>query len=159
MRSQPNSRPRTREHRLAVGCAIGMLAFAGSGCTELATRPDVTIGTVSPTGTDYPLGASICRLFNVDAPRHHMRCAEEPASGYVANVEALRSGKIDVAIVLSDVLADAAAGRAPFASRGPATDLRILFAGHDEMLTVVARRELGIRAIAELRGKRIDIGN
>jgi len=159
MRSQPNSRSRARGHRLAVGCAIAMLAFAGSGCTELATRPDVTIGTVSPTGTDYPLGASICRLFNVDAPRHHMRCAEEPASGYVANVEALRSGKIDVAIVLSDVLADAAAGRAPFASRGPATDLRILFAGHDEMLTVVARRELGIRAIAELRGKRIDIGN
>ena len=159
MRSQSSTRSRTRAHRLAIGCGIATLAFAGFGCTELATRPDVTIGTVSPTGTDYPLGASICRLFNLDAPRHHMRCAEELSSGYVANIEALRSGKIDIGIVLSDVLADAAAGRAPFGSRGPATDLRILFAGHDEMLTVVVRRELGIRAIADLRGKRIDIGN
>src|SRR4051812_21491515 len=127
MRSPPSTRLRTRPHRLAVGCAIAMLAFAGYGCTDLPSRPDVTIGTVSPTGTDYPLGASICRLFNLDAPRHRLRCAEELSSGYVANIEALRSGKIDIGIVLSDVLADAAAGRAPFASRGPATDLRILF--------------------------------
>jgi hypothetical protein len=51
------------------------------------------------------------------------------------------------------------AGQGPFASRGPDTKLRILFAGYDEMLTVVARRELGIRTVAELRGKRINIGD
>jgi len=136
-----------------------ILARAGFGCTELALRPDVTIGTANPTAIDYPLGASICRLFNLDTPRHNMRCAEEPSSGSIANIEALRSGEFNVGIVQSDVLAAAAAGRAPFASRGPATNLRVLFAAHDEMLTVVARRELGVRAIADLRGKRINIGN
>jgi TRAP transporter TAXI family solute receptor len=50
------------------------------------------------------------------------------------------------------VLADAVA-------HGPTTDLRILFAGPEEMLTVVARKELGIRAVAEVRGTRINIGN
>ena len=122
-----------------------MLVGVVSGCTVLAIRPDVTIGAAAPTGTDYSLAASICRLFNLDTPRHHMRCMEEASTGSVANLEALRSDRIDIGIVQSDVLADAAAGRASFASSGPARNLRILFSGHDELLTVVARRNLGIR--------------
>jgi TRAP-type uncharacterized transport system substrate-binding protein len=34
----------------------------------------VVIGTASPTGIYYPLGGSICRLFNLDTPRHGLRC-------------------------------------------------------------------------------------
>ncbi len=135
-----------------------MLVGVVSGCTVLAVRPDVIIGAAAPTGTDYSLAASICRLFNLDTPRHHMRCMEEATSGSVANVDALRSGGIDIGIVQSDALADAAAGRASFASNGPARDLRILFSGHDELLTVVARSNAGIRSIADLRGRRVSLG-
>lgn len=159
MRLHHNRRPRTWPRRFAIACGIATVAVAGFGCARLAIRPDVTIGTASPTGIYYPLGASICRLFNLDTPRHHMRCVEEPSPGSAANVEALRRGRIDVGIVHSDVLADAVAGRASFASHGPATELRILFSGLDEVLTVVARRESGVRAIADLRGKRINIGD
>jgi TRAP-type uncharacterized transport system substrate-binding protein len=40
----------------------------------LTNRPDVVIGTASPTEIYYPLGGSICRLFNLDTPRHGLRC-------------------------------------------------------------------------------------
>ena len=54
-------------------------------------RPDVVIGTARPADIDYPLGGSICRLFNLDTQRHGLRCAEEPSGGSVANIESLRS--------------------------------------------------------------------
>ena len=118
----------------------------------MVNRPDVMIGTASPTGIYYPLGGSVCRLVNLETSRHGLRCAEEPSSGSVANIESLRRGRLDVGIVPSDVLADAVAGQGSFTARGPTTGLRILFAGPDEMLTVVARKESGIRTVAEIRG-------
>ena len=126
---------------------------------QVPGRPDVVIGTARPADIDYPLGGSICRLFNLDAPRHGLRCAEEPSAGSVANIESLHSGRIDIGIVPSDVLADAVAGQGPFAARGPATELRILFAGHANVFTLVAHQESGIRRVTDLRGKRIGIGS
>jgi uncharacterized protein len=144
-----------------IAVVVGVVALAGMGlaCAPRINRPDVVIGTASPTGIYYPLGGSICRLFNLEASRPGLRCSEEPSSGSVANIESLRGGRLDVGIVPSDVLADAVAGRGSFTSRGPTSGLRILFAGPDEMLTIVARKELGIRTVAGIRGTRINIGN
>ena len=119
----------------------------------------MVIGAASPADIDYPLGGSICRLFNLDTPRHGLRCAEEPSGGSVANIESLRSGRIDIGIVPSDVLADAVAGEGPFAARGPATDLRVLFAGHADAFTLVAHQASRIRTVADMRGQRIGIGS
>ncbi len=138
---------------------VATLAVIALACAPIARRPDVVIGTASPTGIYYPLGGSICRLLNLETSRHGLRCSEEPSSGSVANIESLRRRRLDIGIVPSDVLADAVAGQGAFTSRGPTTDLRILFAGPDEMLTVVARKELTIRTVAEVRGTRINIGN
>lgn len=159
MRSRGRGDSRARRRAIAISCGAAVLAVIVAGCAHVADRPDVRIGTASPTRLDYPLGGSMCRLFNLETARHGLRCSEEPSSGSVANVESLRGGQFDVWIVSSDVLADAVAGQGPFASRGPATGLRVLFAGHDEMLTVVARHALGIRTVAELRGTRINIGS
>jgi hypothetical protein len=148
-----------RWQRSPAALAFAAVAVIAPACAPLVHRPDVAIGTASPTGIYYPLGGSICRLVNLDTSRHGLRCAEEPSSGSVANIESLRRGRLDIGIVPSDVLADAVAGQGSFVSRGPVTDLRVLFAGPDEMLTVVARKELAIGTVAEVRGTRINIGN
>ena len=158
MRSQHRRRSTTWPRAIAVLCRSAALAVIGLACAPMIDRPEVVIGTASPTGIYYPLGGSICRLLNLDSSRHGLRCAEEPSSGSVTNIESLRRGRLAIGIVPSDVLADAVAGQGSFTSWGPATGLRILFAGPDEMLTVVARKELGIRTVAETRGTRINIG-
>ncbi len=137
----------------------GLVALALSGCANPIVRPDVVIGTGTPSGTYYPLGGSVCRLFNLDAAQGERRCVAEVAAGPIANLDALRNKRIDIAIVPSDVLADAVAGQGPFALRGPDTNLRVLFTGHADAFTIVARRELGIRNVAGLRGKRINMGS
>jgi len=159
MRSQRRKSSTTWPRAMAVLCGFAALTVIGLACAPMANRPDVVIGTASPTGIYYPLGGSICRLLNLDTSRHGLRCSEEPSSGSVMNIESLRRGRLDIGIVPSDVLADAVAGEGSFTSRGPTTELRILFAGPDEMLTVVARKDLGIRTVAEIRGTRINIGN
>ena len=144
--------------RALAACGLAALLAIAPGCAQLTGRPDVVIGTAAPVDIDYPLGGSICRLFNVDTPRHGLRCAEVASTGPVANIESLLHDRIDIGIVPSDVLADAMAGVGPFASRGPAPGLRVLFAGHADIFSLVARPEAGVRTVADLRGKRISIG-
>ncbi|HXV23634.1 MAG TPA: TAXI family TRAP transporter solute-binding subunit [Alphaproteobacteria bacterium] len=159
MRSHSRGASIPWERGLALACGFAYLALTALACTQVTNRPDVTIGTASPGDIDYPLGGSICRLFNLGTLRHGLRCSEELSAGPVANIESLHRGRFDIGIAPSDVLSDAVAGRGQFASRGPDTKLRVLFAGHDEIFTIVARQELGIHIVSELRGKRISIGN
>ena len=151
--------PVSRMFQVSQKVAGLVFALALPACTLVQYRPDVAIGTGTPGGVYFPLGDSICRMFNLDLPQHSLRCAASPSRGAVANVESLLEGRIDVGIVSSDVLADARSGDGPFASRGPANALRALFTGQTEAFTIVARRDLQIRAAAELRGKRVNLGS
>ena len=141
-----------------AGCCV-MLALALNACTVIQYRPEVVIGTGRPGGVYFPLGDSICRMSNLDSAARGLRCAAYPSRGPVANIESLYGGSIDIGIVQSDVLSDAISGRGPFASRGPDSELRVLFTGLTEAFTIVARRELEIRTVTQLRGKRINLGS
>jgi uncharacterized protein len=158
MRSRHRCRCIYLRRRVSIAACLVVLTAAGLGCTRPGLRPVVTIGAAASSGADFSLGGSICRLFNFDPARHHMRCQEVPSFGSAANIVALRNGAIDIGIVQSDILADAVAGRATLTSSGRVSDLRILFSGHDELLTIVAQRELGVVRFAELRGRHISIG-
>jgi TRAP transporter TAXI family solute receptor len=143
---------------IIAGCGI-VVALALQACAVVEHRPDVVIGTGRPGGVYFPLGDSICRVFNLDLPRRELRCAASLSRGPVVNIASLRDGRIDIGVVQSDVLADAIRGEGPFASRGSDAALRVLFTGQTEAFTIVARRELGILRATELRGKRINLGS
>jgi TRAP transporter TAXI family solute receptor len=159
MRSLIRKILRVRRQARVTAAAWVVVALALQACTLVQYRPDVAIGTGRPGGVYLPLGDSICRVFNLDLPQRGLRCAAYPSRGPVANIESLHDGRIDIGIVQSDVLADALSGHGPFASRGPDKALRVLFTGQTEAFTIVARRELEIRAATELRGKRINLGS
>jgi len=156
--SSPHRKDTKRPSRALAAGALAALLAIGPGCAQLTGRPDVVIGTAAPVDVDYPLGGSICRLFNFDTPRHGLRCAEVASTGPLENIESLGSGRIDIGIVPSDLLADAVAGVGPFASRGPQSRLRVLFSGHADVFTLVARRGSGVSTLADLRGRRVSIG-
>jgi uncharacterized protein len=119
----------------------------------------ISIGTAGVTGVYYQAGSGICRTFNRNRGQQGVNCSAESTEGSIANIEGLRAGEFDMAIVQSDVQFHAYQGDGPFAQAGPYRDLRAVFSIHPEPLTVVARADSGINTIADLRGKRVSIGD
>jgi TRAP transporter TAXI family solute receptor len=131
---------------------------APSAAAEQATNT-INIGTGGVTGVYYPAGGGICRLFNRNRGQQSVTCSFESTEGSIANVEGLRAGEFDMVIVQSDWQFHAYRGDGPFAQAGPYRDLRAVFSLHAEPFTVVARADSGITSVADLRGKRVNVGN
>ena len=77
----------------------------------------------------------------------------------IFNLQQLRNHRLAVAVVQSDAQYQALHGEGEFAQQGPFDDLRSLFSLHPEPLTLVTRQDAGIAGLADLPGKRLDIGN
>ena len=138
--------------------AIRILALVAALASPAAAQ-DTTIvpmGTGAVTGAYFPVGVALCRLVNQHRRETGLRCAAQPsAEGSVANIAGLRDGALDLAIVQSDVQAEALAGTGAFAEAGPFADLRAVMALYPEPLTLVARADAGIAQVEDLAGKRV----
>jgi TRAP transporter TAXI family solute receptor len=119
----------------------------------------VTIGTGGVTGVYYPTGGAICRLVNKSRKEHGIRCSVESTGGSVYNLNAIRAGELDMGVAQSDWQYHAYNGTSQFKDAGPNKDLRAVFSVHPEPFTVVARADAGIKTFADLKGKRVNIGN
>jgi TRAP transporter TAXI family solute receptor len=93
------------------------------------------------------------------ARRAILRCSPEATPGSIYNLASLRDRQLDFALVQSDWHRAAFVGGGALASWGPMTDLRSVMALFPEAITVLARPDAGIVTLADLRGKRIDVGH
>ncbi|HSR55097.1 MAG TPA: TAXI family TRAP transporter solute-binding subunit [Alphaproteobacteria bacterium] len=136
-----------------------VLSFGILGCEENGKQSFITIGTGGVTGVYYPTGGAICRLVNKTKESHGVRCTVESTGGSVYNINTIRAGELDMGIAQSDWQYHAYRGTSKFAQAGPFQELRSVFSVHPESFTVVARRDAGITALDDLKGKRVNIGN
>lgn len=141
--------------------AAAMFGFATTfgGVTTADAQQFITIGTGGVTGVYYPTGGAICRLVNKGKSEHGLRCSVESTGGSVYNLNAIAAGELDLGVVQSDWQYHAYNGTDSFAEKGPNKDLRAVFSLHPEPFTVVARADSGIKNFADLKGKRVNIGN
>ena len=142
--------------RLAI-LILGVIWTAPS--ITWASGQTITIATGGKTGVYYPAGVAICKAVNKNRDKHDIHCKAISTSGSVENVNLLQNGKADLAIVQSDIQFYAVKGYGPFRKTGPAQDLRAVLTLYPEVFTVVARADAGIRTAADLKGKRVNIGN
>ena len=143
---------------VAAAFAAGLLAVGAPTETQ-AQQNFITIGTGGVTGVYYPTGGSICRLVNKDRKMHGIRCTVESTGGSVYNINTIRAGELDMGVAQSDWQFHAYHGSSRFEEQGPFTELRAVFSVHPEPFTVVARADSGIKSFADLKGKRVNIGN
>ncbi|MEX2407956.1 MAG: TAXI family TRAP transporter solute-binding subunit, partial [Rhodovibrionaceae bacterium] len=137
------------------------LALIGtSGPAEAQDQRFVSVGTGGVTGVYYPAGGAICRLVNKNRKEHGIRCSVESTGGSVYNVNTIREGELEFGVAQSDIQHKSYHGESEtFADQGPFEDLRAVFSLHPEPFTVVARSDSGIKDFADLKGKRVNIGN
>lgn len=133
--------------------------LATAGLSQAVEGDFIIIGTGGVTGVYYPTDGSICRMVNRDRKEHGIRCAVESTQGSVYNVERLRQKDLDMAVVQADIQDHAYRGIEEFKEAGPHSELRALFSLHSELFTLVARKDSGINSMADLKGKRVNIGN
>ena len=118
----------------------------------------IVIGTGVVTGLYFPAGGAICRLLNRGRDVHGLRCSVEATDGSVANINALRGGELDLAVVQSDWQHTAYIGAGRFKPVGAFEELRALFSIHSEAFNVLVRRDSKLRQFADLKGKRVNAG-
>ncbi|MEP2781945.1 MAG: TAXI family TRAP transporter solute-binding subunit [Pseudoruegeria sp.] len=119
----------------------------------------ITIGTGGVTGVYYPTGGAICRLVNKGRKDHGVRCSVESTGGSVYNIKTVREGELEFGVAQSDWQYHAFNGTSRFEDDGAFEGLRAVFSVHPEPFTVVARADAGITSFADLKGKRVNIGN
>ncbi|NIA72268.1 TAXI family TRAP transporter solute-binding subunit [Pelagibius litoralis] len=117
----------------------------------------MTVGTGGVTGVYYPAGGAVCRLVNARRSEHGLRCSVESTGGSVYNANALKRGEMELAIVQSDFQAYAYEGKNGFDE--PFPEMRSLFSLHGEPTQLMVRKDAGIKAFEDLKGKRVNIGN
>jgi TRAP transporter TAXI family solute receptor len=138
-----------------IAAATAMMAPVTS---VQAQQKFMTIGTGGVTGVYYAAGGAICRLVNKDRAQHGFRCTVESTGGSVANINTISAGDMDFGVAQSDAQYNAFKGLKAFDGKA-VSDLRAVFSLHPEPLTLVARKESGINSLADLKGKRVNIGN
>jgi TRAP transporter TAXI family solute receptor len=119
----------------------------------------ITIGTGGVTGVYYPTGGAICRLVNKGRKEHGIRCSVESTGGSVYNINTIREGELEFGVAQSDWQYHAYNGTSKFEDKGAFEGLRAVFSVHPEPFTLVARADAGISSFADLKGKRVNIGN
>ena len=138
-----------------------MLAVAGAmmaGTTAMAQEKFITIGTGGQTGVYFVVGQSICRLVNRGSAEHNLKCTAPSTGGSIANINAIKAGDMDMGVAQSDWQFHAYNGTSEF--EGNKFDKeRAVFSVHGEPFTVIARADAGIKTFADLKGKRVNIGN
>src|SRR5882757_4886293 len=100
-----------------AAASVLCLTLAGLGAANAAPSP-ITIGTGPVAAFAFPLGGEICRLFEGVA-QDRARCTVAATDGSVENINRLRSGELSLAIVQSDLAADAVSASGPFAGGIP----------------------------------------
>lgn len=122
----------------------------------------ITIGTARPVGNYFAAGNAICRLLHrasVSAPASEAAsaCTAPATEGSVANIEGLKSGTYEVAIVQSDWHHHAFKGIKRFEGRAM-SGLRSLLSLHREPFQLLSSRNANIRSWPELQRRVVNYG-
>jgi TRAP transporter TAXI family solute receptor len=137
---------------------LSLIISVSDATSAFAATKYINIATGSITGVYYPAGGAICRLVNRGRKDHGIRCSSESTGGSVANLNSLRKGTTDFAIVQSDWQYHAYNGTGFFADQEPFRNLRSIFSLYTETFTVAALENSGIKKIDDLAGKRVNFG-
>lgn len=145
--------------RIGVLAGLSMIALATVTSAPAEEQKFITIGTAGQTGIYYVVGQSICRLVNQNSDQHGYRCTAPATGGSIANLNSIANGDLDFGTVQSDWQYHALNGTSAFAESGPNDKLRSVLSAHADVVTVVARADAGIETLADLKGKKVNIGN
>ena len=149
-------------------CALAAFGAPAQTPPE-AARISFQIATGPVAGSYFPVGEALARI--VSNPPGFGRCEDDvgicgpvgliastrATEGPLANIAAVRSGRVASALIQGDVAGLAYQGAGPFQATGAFKDLRILASLQRETVHLVVAAQSRVKRLSDLKGKRIAI--
>ncbi|MGH7003780.1 MAG: TAXI family TRAP transporter solute-binding subunit, partial [Alphaproteobacteria bacterium] len=155
-----------RRAALALGFFLATAALGVAASAE----PQKLVLSAGKNDPALALAQQLCALINPQQKRLNIDCETRESGGGIDSLQALDGDDVHIAFARADWVRQAMAGSGPFRDRGPVRgsgrqrsggpneDLRALFGLQVETFVVLARAEAGVKSLAELKGKRLNIG-
>ncbi len=116
----------------------------------------LTLGTASPTGTFYYVGAAIGNAVSKATP---LNINVQATSGSNENISMTLNQDIDLGMANCDSIYSAYNGTMSYSDAGPQEDLREVASLYQSQLHIFATESSGIKDIADLKGKKVCVGS
>ena len=137
-------------NRLILGvlfCSLSLLSWG-------AARGPIVIAGGDLNGVYFQIAGEFCRLASLDNP--DLLCSVMPSAGSTENLQLLREGLVNLALVQGDLLYWAQRGEGPYQGRA-IPQLRSVMATHAEPLTLMVLSTQTAN-LASLQGKKLYLG-
>ena len=143
---------------LAVILAFTSVFFAGCGDNkgDTAATTEINIGSGGTTGTYYGFCNVVATVIN---EKTDMNLTVQSSGASKANILDIDDGIVQMAIVQNDVMDYAYNGTSLFESDGAIKSFSTLGAVYAEVCQIVARADSGIKTVADLKGKKVSVGD
>lgn len=136
---------------------VSLVAGCGddSKSENKAENKFLNIATGGTAGTYYPLGGAMAEVLNKAIPG--MNASAQSTGATVANINMLKEGSVDMALVQNDLIFYAVNGTEMFKDKKMDT-LRGIASLYPETVQLVTLDKSGIDSIGALKGKRVAVG-
>jgi uncharacterized protein len=147
--------------RAVAPAAIAALVLTGACATD-DDGPDETgalshmrLATGSVGGTYFPLGGGMANVWTREI--EGLRVSVQASGASVENLRLLQGGEVELIMAVNGVAVDALNNEGVFAD-DPEFDFVAVGNVYREVTQIVARADAGVGTIADLAGKRVQIG-
>ena len=139
---------------LAILVVALIAATVLTGCTTAKTN--LIMATGGTSGTYYSFGGAICQIYNTKL--ENMNVTAQSTGASKENIRLIGSKEAELAIVQNDVMDYAYQGIELFSGE-KVQNIRTVAILYPEIIQIVVSPESGINSIADMKGKRISVGD
>lgn len=153
---------------VAMACAASLVAGCGGGDKKAAPAGDkkaatakvdrskefITVLTGPTSGIYFPIGGAFSKVVG----EMGYKTSATATGATVENINAIRTGKGEMAIAMSDSVIQAYEGFGAFEGKPKAQDLRVMMGLWPNVVQIVTTKDSGITKFSDLKGKRVGVG-
>lgn len=143
--------------KIALVAFIAMCALAVlGGCSKTAEVKEFVLATGGTSGTYYPYGGAVANIWNTKV--ENMNVTAQATGASKENLRLISSEEAEFAIVQNDVMDYAFHGTDMFEGQ-KLGNIAAIGTLYPEVVQIAASVDSGIKSIADMKGKRVSVGD
>ncbi len=143
-----------RQFCKAAGAGIAALGMLGQIPSLAWAAKNYTFGSASASGSWYPLAVAMAKVINDNVPGYNVTGVTTPGASR-ENILRIDRQEMEFGWCSANILYKGYHGQPPFKEKRKVLGW---FAAYPGLFTIAARKGIGIKSIADLKGKKVALG-